>query len=115
MVSQIILSVFLLFALSRVVMQVRSTKLSVSQFVFWGGVFILAIVGVMDPELTTHIARILGIGRGADVVLYISITLLFYLIFRLSIALEETKREISELVRKIALRDTKSPIRKKNT
>lgn len=112
MFIQAILSFFILFALSRVVLQVRQTKLSVGGFLFWSGLFIFALAGVLEPNLTTYVARFLGIGRGADAVIYGSIALLFYLIFRLSITFEETRREISELVRKIALENDER--RKKN-
>lgn len=103
MLIQAILSLFLLFAISRVVIQVRQAKLSIGAFLFWSALFIFALAGVLDPHLTTYAAQHFGIGRGADVVIYISIALLFYLIFRLSIALEETRREITELVKKISL------------
>lgn len=73
----------------------------------------LALAGVLEPGLTSYVARRLGIGRGTDVVLYLSIALLFYLIFRLSIALEEIRREITELVRKIALKDEKNLVKKR--
>lgn len=101
MIIQILLSFFLLFVLSRVVLQVRGSKISLGAFLFWSGLFIFALAGVLDPNLTSYVANFLGIGRGSDVVIYISIALLFYLLFRLSIALEETRREITELVRKI--------------
>src|SRR3989344_4132404 len=103
MLIQFILAIFLLFALSRVVLQVRSAKISIGSFLFWTSLFVLAFVGVVDPKITSFVAKYLGIGRGSDVVFYISIVLLFYLIFRLSITIEEVRREITELVRKIAL------------
>jgi hypothetical protein len=103
MIIQAILSFFILFALSRVLLQVRQAKLSIGAFLFWSALFIFALGGVLDPRLTSFVAHWFGIGRGTDIVIYISIALLFYLIFRLSITLEETKREITELVRKIAL------------
>ncbi len=73
----------------------------------------LALAGVLEPGLTSYMARRLGIGRGTDVVLYLSIALLFYLIFRLSISLEETRREITDLVRKIALEDESKQVKRK--
>jgi small membrane protein len=111
---QIVLSLFILFALSRVILQVKSGKLTIGSFLFWSSLFIFALVGVLDPRLTTYVANIFGIGRGSDIVIYISIALIFYLIFRLSISLEETRREISELVRKIAfeMKDIKKHRRK---
>jgi hypothetical protein len=103
MVIQVLLSFFLLFAISRVVMQVRNARLSIGGFLFWSALFIFALVGVLDPHVTTYVARVLGIGRGSDVVLYVSIALLFYLIFRLSISIEEIRRDITNIVRKIAM------------
>lgn len=105
MFIQILLVLFLLFAVSRVINQVRSGNLNVGSFVFWTGLFILAIIGVVTPELTGKIAKLLGIGRGADVIIYLSIVLLFYLVFRLSIVIEDLRHEITKLVREIALSD----------
>lgn len=114
MLIQIVLTGFILFALSRVLLQLRQGKLTIGEFLFWAGLFIFALAGVLDPELTGYIAKVLGIGRGADVVFYTSIALMFYLIFRLSISLEETRREITELVRKIALeKERQTPVKKK--
>lgn len=112
MIIQILLSIFLIFAISRVVLQVKSARITWGSFLFWCGLFIFALFGVLDPRITTYVANILGIGRGADVVIYISIVLIFYMLFRLSIAIEDTRREISGLVRKIALRDDKKGIHK---
>lgn len=103
MVIQFLLSFFILFALSRVVLQLRQGKLTIGSFLFWSGLFIFALFGVLNPDFTAYAASFLGIGRGADVVVYISIALLFYLIFRLSIAVEEARREITDLVRRLAL------------
>lgn len=108
MIIQFLLVLFLLFALSRVVVQVRSGKLTIGGFLFWTGLFVFALLGVVEPNLTSHVAKFLGIGRGTDVVLYLSIATIFYLIFRLSISLEDMRREITELVRKIALNREKS-------
>lgn len=105
MVIQILLVVFLIFAVSRVLMQLKSGNLTASSFIFWSALFLIAIIGVVNPELTTKIANMLGIGRGADVIIYISIVLLFYLVFRLSITIEDLRHEITKLVREIALKE----------
>lgn len=108
MLIQILLSIFLLFAVSRVLLQLREKRLTAKSFFFWAGVFTAAILGVLNPALTTKIAQVFGIGRGADVVIYFSIVMLFYLIFRLTISIEEVRREISKLVKEIALNNEKS-------
>lgn len=103
MLIQALLVLFLLFAVSRVLMQVRSGNLTAGSFIFWSSLFFVAIIGVLTPELTGKVARLLGIGRGADVIIYVSIVLLFYLVFRLSIVIEDLRHEITKLVREIAL------------
>lgn len=114
MIIQFVLSFFLLFAISRVLLQLRKGNLTVLSFLFWGGVFFTAFVGILNPILTSQIARLFGIGRGADVVIYLSIALLFYLVFRLSIAIEDIRQEITQLVRKIALSRSSKRRKKRN-
>src|SRR3989344_20471 len=112
---QIVLVIFLFFALSRVVLRFRGGVVSLTGLLFWSGLFILAIVAVLIPDITSKIAKAAGIGRGADPVIYASIVLLFYLIFRLHIFLEDIKSDITEIVRKLALKDIKSKNAKKTS
>lgn len=103
--TQIVLLIFLLFAISRVILRFRGGALSVRGFVFWSGLFGLAIVAVFFPGLTGELAKAAGIGRGVDAVIYASLVLLFYLIFRLHIFIEDIKNEITTLVRKLAMEE----------
>jgi len=104
---QIIFALFLLFAVSRVLLRLKDSTLTINNFLFWTGLFTLAIIGVVKPELTTIIADKLGINRGSDVVVYASIILLFYLIFRTNILLENLRHDLTKLVRMIALSEKK--------
>ncbi|MBM3282896.1 DUF2304 family protein [Candidatus Gottesmanbacteria bacterium] len=103
--TQIFLFSFLLFALTRVILRLKSGELSLFGFIFWSGIFGLAMVVVLFPGITSNVAKILGIGRGADVIVYISVSLLFYLVFRLYIFIEDIRHDITELIQKLALRD----------
>ena len=85
------------------------------EILFWGSLFSVAIVGVFDPKFTNFLAQQLGIGRGVDVVLYVSVVLLFYLIFRTNVMLEDTRHEITKLVREIALQNESKVSKKKST
>lgn len=102
---QILLIIFLLFAISRVILRLKDGNLTLGEFLFWFGLFAFALIGVLEPTFTSYVAQVLGIGRGADVVVYASIALLFYLIFRANIHLEETRHEITKLVSLIALQE----------
>ena len=102
---QIIFALFIIFALTRVLLRLKDGSLTFSGFFFWLIVFILAIIGVIKPELTTLVADWLGINRGSDVVIYASILLMFYLIFRTNILIENLRHDLTQLVRRLALKD----------
>lgn len=109
---QLIAGVFAIFALSRAYLRYRERKLSSFTFIFWMFVWIAGIGFIIFPDITTKFAQMIGVGRGADAVLYSSVVVLFYLIFRLYIKIEDTERHITEIVRKIALKKVKKPSRK---
>ncbi|MFC1626996.1 DUF2304 domain-containing protein [Patescibacteria group bacterium] len=102
---QIIFATFLIFAITRVLLRLKDGALAFNAFFFWLVVFILSLVGVIRPELTSVVANWLGINRGSDVVVYASILLIFYLIFRTNILLENLRHDLTRLVRQLALKD----------
>lgn len=103
--TQIILIAFLLFALSRVVLRFQGGSLSKIGFFFWSGIFSFAIITVILPDLSSRFANLLGIGRGVDAIVYTSIALLFYLVFRLHIFIEDLKHQLTTLIKKLALKE----------
>lgn len=98
---------FIIFAASRAILRFRGGSIHLGALLFWMMVWAVATIVVFSPEQTTEVARILGIGRGVDVIVYSSIALLFYLVFRLHVYLEDIRSEISALIREIALLETK--------
>ena len=68
-------------------------------FLIWGA----ALVGISLPATTTKIAQIFGVGRGVDIIVYISLVLLFYLVFRIYVIIEDLRHEVTSIVREIAL------------
>lgn len=67
---------------------------------FWIAIGIVAII----PEFTNRLADLLGIGRGADVVVYSAIVVIVALLFRMSVRLEQLDRAITKVTRELALR-----------
>ncbi len=49
------------------------------------------------------LAHLLGIGRGADMVMYLGLILIFYLLFKVYVRLEQMDREITQIVRAVTL------------
>jgi hypothetical protein len=89
-----------------VILRWRSHRLALSELVLWVFVFGGILTVVLVPSLSAWLARLLGIGRGADLVIYGSIVLLFYLVFRIYIQLENIEYKLTTLVREIALTQT---------
>lgn len=102
---QIILLLFLVFAVSRVILRLRDGTLTLGAFLFWVGIWLLAGFIIIDPSFTSYIASKIGIQRGTDVIIYLSLALLSYLIFRTNILIENLREEITRLTRKVALKN----------
>lgn len=51
------------------------------------------------PNSLTKLANFFGIGRGADLVLYVGLVAVFYFIFRIYVRLEKMERNITKIVR----------------
>lgn len=106
MLLQLLALIFCLFALWRVIAKFRRQELKPSEFIMWF-VFWLAVgVAFFTPESLTRLANLLGIGRGADLVLYVAVVVVFYLMFRIFVRLEKMEREITKVVRSSSLSRT---------
>ncbi len=102
---QFLILAFALFALARAFAQFRAGRLSIFWFLSWMILWVaVAMVGVL-PKTATLFANAVGVGRGSDLVIYVSLAALFYLVFRLFVKIEDTQREITRLVRTLALKD----------
>ncbi len=72
----------------------------------WTLVWIVTAVVILQPDLTVgRLAHFLGIGRGADLALYGSIIVLLLLVFHLHVAHDRLEKQLTELVRREALRE----------
>ena len=106
-IFQIIVLVFVLFALSRVILRFKDHKITFGSFFFWTVIWAAALVVLFIPQITAPAARLLNIGRGVDVAVYFSIVLLFYLLFRLYVRMEKIDQEITVAVRESAISKAK--------
>lgn len=104
---QVVVVIFALFALSRAFLRFRDGKITKKELALWLVVWIAAIVVILLPWTTTFLANVLGITRGADFVVYLSIVVLFYLMFRIYVKLESVEQEITKVVREVAIKKKK--------
>jgi len=103
MLIQIVVSLFALFAIFNLIGRKKKQALKWSEF--WGWILFWAatIIAVWVPNSLTKLANFFGIGRGADLVLYVGLVAVFYFIFRIYVRIEKMERNITKIVRDDAL------------
>lgn len=108
--AQILLFAITVLAMIVVLLRYRQRRLGALSFLLW--LLLWGAIGavILFPNTTVVVARFVGIGRGADLVLYLSVMLNFYFIFRLVVRLDLIDREITQIVRNLALREEKPKI-----
>lgn len=102
-ILQVLASIVVLVALTRVRSRYRARNLSLPEALGWAALWLGVGVVFWWPESTSRLAEALGIGRGADLTLYAATVLVLYLTFRLTVRLERLERGLTDLVRREAL------------
>lgn len=105
MTLSIIVTIISLLSLIAVWFRRRELKISWGLAWLWSLVWIGVAVVFWWPELTSRVADILHIGRGADVVVYAAIIILLFVVFRLFVRMESLERSITLLTRELAIRN----------
>ena len=104
LIFQILFILFVLFAIASVAGKKREGILGSKGVLFWIIFWVLAVVVVLWPNSVQVIANHLGIGRGVDLVFYSALAIIFFILFRLHVKLEELKRDITHVVREKTLK-----------
>lgn len=101
---QFLMTAFVLLVISRTILSFKKKKISFGNLLFWLGLWTSILIVVLLPKTTNFLAKMFGVWRGTDVAVYLSILLIFYLIFRIFVKLEKIESDITTIVRKIALK-----------
>ena len=72
-------------------------------------IVMVAIVAIMFPNLTTVVANTLGVGRGADLLIYIIAMGGVFALLLISNRLVTIEKTITELVRQTAISNAQEP------
>jgi hypothetical protein len=100
---QVILIASIVLMVLRLLYQLKKKNINLGQFLIWLIIWLSAIVVIWYPQVTTYLADILGVGRGVDLVIYVSVVAVFYLMFRLLVRIEKIERDITKIVRSDAI------------
>jgi small membrane protein len=104
-IAQVFLLILVMLAMGHDVLRYRQNRIGRRGFLLWFALWVGVMGVIMFPKSTMVLARLFGIGRGTDLVLYTSIILILYFLFRIYVYLEKVDREITQIVRSLALRE----------
>ncbi len=70
---------------------------------------IVSLVLILFPDWTTDMAQLVGVGRGADLLLYLGLLGITFLCLLLYIRLREIEISLTELTRRLAIMNALEP------
>lgn len=103
MIIQYIATGIIVIVLIQFLIKVLKDRTQLFKLLFWGIFWGIALVFIWLPTNTIDkLGQLFGVGRGVDVLVYLSIIFLFYYIFRQSEKINKLEKEITKLVREIS-------------
>jgi small membrane protein len=99
---QIVLISAVVFIAFYMYLRLRSSLLdAILIFVFFGG----AVFFILFPDKTTEIAQWMGVKRGINLVFYVTILFLFFLILKLYSRVRRLEKKFTDMVREKSLQE----------
>jgi len=107
MFIQIITTIVVLFLITRVGSKLKRKEITFNEAILWSVLWFSVGIVVLFPQIADRVAQEVGLetATGIDLVVYIAVGLAFYLIFRLFVHIERIERDITKVIRHIALKD----------
>ncbi|MFH1867233.1 MAG: DUF2304 domain-containing protein [Patescibacteria group bacterium] len=102
---QIVILLFVLLMWWRLYSKFKSGELVIREFVEWFLFWLVVAALTLVPDTASYLASLVGVGRGVDLIVYLALLLIFYLLFRVFMRLEKNNRQLTKVVRSLALKD----------
>ena len=98
-----VIGALMAFLAAKTIRKYREGHLTTVETMFWTGIWAVTAIIAFIPRVTTHVANLVGVGRGSDLIIYLAILGLFYICFRLYSKIETLEHELTLLVRELAI------------
>jgi hypothetical protein len=103
-----------IFFMYRIIVQFRNNKRLLLGTIIWTGFWIIITILAVLPDLVSFsIAETLGFKSHINAVIFVALGFLFIMTYYQSTTLEKLEKQITELIRKIALEKQEEIDRKK--
>lgn len=87
----------------KTVQQYRRGQTTRQEAINWVVFWLIGAGVILRPEVTTSVAQWVGVGRGVDLIIYLSLIGTFYFLFRFALRMEALEHHITDIVRHEAL------------
>ncbi len=105
-VQQILGLIIIIYFLIRLYSQKKQKQINTNEFYFWLVFWLISALAIVFLKQIDLLVNNLGFsGSGIDVLLYLAVVMLFYFIFRMRIRMANMEKDITKVVREIAIRD----------
>jgi len=104
---QILIILFIAYVVFRTTKRFVKKDITLREYLIWLVFWILVGAATLVPQKTDIIARAVGVERGADLLFFISIITLFFVVFKIIVKQEKIERDITEVVRNTAINKSK--------
>ncbi|HRZ19202.1 MAG TPA: DUF2304 domain-containing protein [Candidatus Dojkabacteria bacterium] len=109
MVIQYIVTGIITVILIQLIVRVIKDRTQFFKLLFWGMFWGIALVFIWLPTNTIDkLGKLFGVGRGIDVLVYLSIVFIFYYIFKQNEKVNKLEKQITKLVRELAKQNARS-------
>lgn len=102
---QVSLSLLVLVAVIRLFVQFKKRHINLFTFSFFLIVWLSVLFLNWNNSPLNKIGKLLGLERGADILVYVGLFLLFYYVFVSTIKFYKLEQDINKLVRRDAIED----------
>jgi hypothetical protein len=105
--QSIAILIILIFVIRLFVLQ-KQKKIPAGEFIFWLLFWLIAAAGIIFVKDLDRLAADFGFSAsGIQIIIYAAVAVLFYLNFRLRLKVEKMDKDITQVIREVALREKK--------
>jgi small membrane protein len=106
LLQQSIALLIIIVFVARLFILKKERKVSANEFIFWLIFWVIAGSGVIFVKDLDRLAAALGFSAsGIQIILYAAVAVLFYMNFRLRLKIEKMDKDMTKVVREIALKE----------
>ncbi len=108
MLQQLSASIIILFFIIRLISQKKRGQINNNEFGLWLAFWLLALAAITFLKKIDFLVASLGFsGAGINVLVYLAVLVLIYLVFRLRLSQAKIERQLSDLNQELTLRTRK--------